>query len=158
MGRIRSLLASPRAPWLAALVAVALLSPALGAGYLLDDYSFQFILHPDARAEGFGRADWDLFNFEDGAPAHLRAMRARGTWAWWIAPDFRLAFLRPLSSVMFAWEFRHLPPWAQHLHSLGWYAALVLTTASSSRGARTQATTARRAWERRASPPCSTRR
>lgn len=110
---------------LAIAVSLVLLSPSLGAGYLLDDFSFQMILSPDARAAGLGRADWDLFRFEDGSPAHFAAALRRGLWPWWVAPDFRLAFFRPLSSWMHAWEFRHLPAWAQHLHSLAWYAALV---------------------------------
>ncbi len=125
MSALRRLLASPFAPWGAALVAVLLLTPSLRAGYMLDDWTFQFLLHPDTRAQGLGRPAWDLFRFEDGDPAHFARGLARGTWAWWVAPDFRLAFFRPLSSVMHAWEFAHLPAWAQHLHSLAWYAALV---------------------------------
>lgn len=135
MGRLRSLLAHPRAPLFAALLALLLLSPALGAGYLLDDYTFQLTLHPSSQAIGLGRPGWDLFNFETGDPAHFAAARAHGIWPWWVAPNFRLAFFRPLSSSLHALEFRHLGrvPWAQHLHSLLWYAALVMIVGATQR-------------------------
>lgn len=125
MSALRRLLSSRAAPWCAALVALVLLSPAVRAGYLLDDYSFQILLNPDMQARGLGRPAWDLFRFEDGDPTHFARNLAVGTWTWWTAPDFRLAFFRPLSSLMHAWEFAHLPAWAQHLHSLAWYAALI---------------------------------
>lgn len=133
MGPLRTALSHRRAPLFAALLALALLSPALGAGYLLDDYSFQLTLHPSTRAAGLGRAPWDLFNFEDGS--HHELARARGIWPWWVSPRFRLAFLRPLSSSLHALEFQHLASavWAQHAHSLLWYAALVLVVGALQR-------------------------
>jgi hypothetical protein len=128
MGTIRQLLAHHRAPLYAALVALLLLSPSLAGGFLLDDYSFQLTLHPSTRAAGLGRAGWDLFNFEDGRDGHFARALARGIWPWWTAADFRLAFIRPLSSSLHALEFTHLRahPWVMHAHSLLWYAALVL--------------------------------
>lgn len=128
MGLIRTLLAHRRGPLLAAVLALLLLSPSLAGGYLLDDYTFQLTLHPSTQAAGLGRAGWDLFNFEDGRGDHFARALARGIWPWWTAPDFRLAFVRPLSSSLHALEFTHLRahPWLMHAHSLLWYAALVL--------------------------------
>ncbi|MFO0624035.1 MAG: hypothetical protein U0325_00340 [Polyangiales bacterium] len=135
MGTLRLLLAHRRAPLAAALLALLLLSPALAGGFLLDDYSFQLTLHPSTRAQGLGRAGWDLFNFEDGRSGHAALALARGIWPWWTAPDFRLAFLRPLSSSLHAFEFTHLRahPWLMHAHSLLWYAALVLVVGATHR-------------------------
>lgn len=128
MGTLRRLLAHRRAPLYAALLALLLLAPSLGGGFLLDDYSFQLTLHPSSQAAGLGRAGWDLFNFEDGRDGHFARALARGIWPWWTAPDFRLAFIRPLSSSLHAFEFAHLRahPWVMHAHSLLWYAALVI--------------------------------
>jgi hypothetical protein len=128
MGKLRLLLAHRRASLYAALVALLLLSPSLTGGFLLDDYSFQLTLHPSTQAAGLGRAGWDLFNFEDGRGDHFARAMARGIWPWWTVPDFRLAFIRPLSSSLHAFEFTHLRahPWLMHAHSLLWYAALVL--------------------------------
>lgn len=128
MRNLLPLLAHRRAPLYASLLALLLLSPSLAGGFLLDDYSFQLTLHPATRADGLGRAAWDLFNFEDGRGGHFARALARGIWPWWTAPDFRLAFLRPLSSSVHAFEFKHLGghPWLMHAHSLLWYAALVL--------------------------------
>lgn len=128
MATLRLLLAHRRAPLYAALGALLLLSPSLAGGFLLDDYNFQLLLHPSTQAAGLGRAGWDLFNFEDGRDGHFARALARGIWPWWTAPDFRLAFIRPLSSSLHAFEFTHLRahPWLMHAHSLLWYGALVL--------------------------------
>lgn len=135
MGTLRRLLAHRRAPLYAALLALLLLSPSLAGGFLLDDYSFQLTLHPSTQAAGLGRAGWDLFNFEDGRGDHFARALARGIWPWWTAPDFRLAFIRPLSSSLHAFEFTHLRahPWLMHAHSLLWYAALVLAVGAAHR-------------------------
>jgi hypothetical protein len=72
------------------------------------------------------RSAWDLFSFVDGK-AELEPLVGAGTLPWWSHPELRLRGLRPLASALIALDHRllGLSPFAQHLHSFGWFALLV---------------------------------
>lgn len=114
----------------AAIVAVGLwlFWPTLRAGLFSDDY---FVVASMDGKLAAPRASLDLFNFGDGSPQDVRALRRLGSIAWWSSPDFRISFLRPLSSALFHVD-RALfgrNDVAYHAHSLAAWAAAVLAVA-----------------------------
>ena len=111
--------------WLALLflAAIAVFSPALRASYLLDDY-----LHASMIRGTFPspRNPFDLYNFVSDADRVL--LQERGMLPWWSDPGLTLRFFRPLSSALLWADHRLLGerPLLLHLHSLLWWAAVVL--------------------------------
>lgn len=105
--------------------ALALAVPSVGLGFGVDEHGFRAAL-----ASGHASA-FDLYRFATGAPSANRALVAHGLLPWWTASGFRLHFLRPLSSLLFAADYRLFGEHAAlyHLHSLLWYAALLVITA-----------------------------
>jgi len=115
--RIEALLASPRLPLWAALVAVALCLPALPGGFAADD-------HGMARLLDHGVPWWDLYDFT--RLGSVPELMERGFLGWWASPELSIAFLRPLSSISHAIDFALWPdwPWLMHAHSVLLYALL----------------------------------
>ncbi len=121
-------------PWLILfLVILALLLniQSLWTGLWFDDFShrmFMLDLTP------FGSRAWKIFsayNFIDTNPATNRFLMEIGLLPWWTPLDFRLSFLRPLSSMSIWLDYQLWPdmPVLMHLHSLAWYGALVAAVA-----------------------------
>lgn len=119
-----------RAYWLGLGLILALLlwfyAPTLSDGLFADDYIAMAILEGKFAAP---RKVLDLFNFADGTPEDVRALRRLGSLPWWAPDDFRIAFMRPLSSAVW-----HFDRWlfgrnygAYHGHSLAVLFALVLS-------------------------------
>lgn len=106
--------------WLAAvgLLTAILYWPAMRLGFLADDL-FQISV-----IEGLFDGDpWFglyLFALED--PETTASHVARGSLPWWTIPDFRFAHLRPLSSLLIAFDHAMWPrdAFVHHLHSLAW--------------------------------------
>ncbi len=122
--RWRLRLGHPRAPvWILGL-ALLLTSTALGVGLQLDDFVLKALLigAPEVRV-----APWDAFAFFPEGSPRLSVQRELGELPWWTAPDLRLAFFRPLSSLSHWLDFQLWPdsPVLMHLHNLAWFALLV---------------------------------
>ena len=101
--------------------------PALGAGFAWDDYAQIAMLEGWYPAE---RSIFDLYRFVGGDAQQGEALARLGTVPWFAQEGFRFAALRPLSSALLALDHHllgHQAFW-HHLHSLGWWAALVMTT------------------------------
>ncbi|AUX44425.1 uncharacterized protein SOCE26_058890 [Sorangium cellulosum] len=130
--RLRRLLASRRVPLVVALLAVVLFAPTLGAGYVMDDHIHRISFRPESRALGGPWGDWDIFRFQDADRGHLRRSMDLGTIPWWTAPDFRLAFLRPLASLHHALDYRLWPdaPAVMHAENIALFAILALLAAA----------------------------
>lgn len=109
--------ASRIGPLAAAALALAIALPSVFTGFCTDDHGFRAALR-------VGRPAHDLFRF---APADV----ARGGLPWWSAPDLRIHFLRPLTSLLFAADVRLFGDhaWLYHVHSACWYVALVALVA-----------------------------
>ncbi|MDX1997075.1 MAG: hypothetical protein SF066_05095 [Thermoanaerobaculia bacterium] len=111
-------LASPRLPLYAALVSVLLCAPSLGIGFQLDDWFQRNILLGEfpVPVSPFGMFSTAL-DATDGA--------AVGVFPWWVTPDFKLAFLRPVSVLTHLADYALWPnsPVLMHLHSLLWLGA-----------------------------------
>jgi hypothetical protein len=100
--------------------------PTLQDGLFADDYVAMAIMEGKFAAP---RGALDLFNFADGTPADVHALRRLGSLPWWAPEDYRIAFLRPLSSL--SWQLdrllfgRHYGLY--HAHSLLVFFGLVLS-------------------------------
>ncbi len=106
---------------------VLLFLPALRTPFLLDDYIHQSMVDGTFPAH---RSPIDLYDFvNDGDRAILAA---RGILPWWIHPDLKIRFFRPLSSLLLWGDhaFAAGSPVAMHIHSLAWWVAAVLATRS----------------------------
>jgi hypothetical protein len=110
---------------------ILLFLPSLRTPFLLDDYIHRSMVEGTFPAH---RAPYDLYDFvNDGDRAVLAA---RGILPWWIHPELKIRFFRPLSSLLL-WGDHSIVgpnPLVMHLHSLAWWIAAVLATRSFYRG------------------------
>lgn len=131
-----SWLAHDRARWAIILLALALCAPSLASGLLLDDHVLALKATPEGAGhiDGLAREPFALFTFTTGDPRQNRALMEQGALLpWWSEPRHLNAFLRPLSSLSHVVDFRLWPEAAplMHLHSLLWYALLLLAVAGA---------------------------
>src|SRR5262249_31586930 len=71
---------------------------------------------------------YDLFRFAPGDEDVDRLLVHYGVLPWWSAPDLKVHFIRPLTSLLFVADDAAFGDRAAlyHLHSLAWYLALVV--------------------------------
>ncbi len=113
---------------LACAVGVWLHWPSVDSGFRGDDYVQAAMLRGDFSVE---RSRFDLFDFASGERADTAALRDFGYLPWWSVQDLRLRMWRPLASALMAADYavfgEHARP--QHLHSLAWLVAMLLSAA-----------------------------
>ncbi len=99
--------------------------PALHSGLAADDYLQRSMLDGSYPVH---RSPADLFSFVDAARGDLAPLVDAGTFPWWVHPGLELSALRPLSSLLIALDVKvlGLSAFAQHVHSLLWWLALLL--------------------------------
>jgi hypothetical protein len=123
------LLDRPYAARFVVLAAILLSLPSLAAGFFSDDW---FMLAALRRRWPLAPAWWDLYDFTPQTDAETVRAIANGWLPWWTAPSLRLHLLRPLSSALLALDERisadFAPGW--HLHSIVWWAALLVLLAA----------------------------
>jgi hypothetical protein len=115
----------PQATRLIVVVGVLAALPTIAIGFFSDDYA---ILAELKHRWLDGPAWCDLYRFTASSDEGNVALIARGYLPWWAAPSLRFHFLRPLSSALLASD-RALfgeAPLGWHLHSLLWWALLLL--------------------------------
>ena len=119
-------------PPAAILLALLLVSPCLGVGPMGDDYMHMARVDPRLRAPGFAYAPLDLFTFVSGDPAQRAVLLEEGVFGWWMAPDFRMSFWRPLSSLTHVLDHVLWPRSFvfSHAQSMLWFAALLAVLAA----------------------------
>jgi hypothetical protein len=112
-------------------LALLLVSPSLGIGPMGDDYMHMARVDPRLHGPGFAYAPLDLFTFVSGDPSQRAILLEEGIFGWWMAPDFRMSFWRPLSSLTHVLDHRLWPrSWVlAHAHSMVWFAALLTVLA-----------------------------
>src|SRR5260370_33912359 len=112
--------------------AVALTLPTVMLGYMLDDCSHRLMRDRSSPFPGGQRALWDLFRFQDADRSTFRGLLEAGIAPWWTATDFRLAFFRPLTSLLHAADYTFFPklPALMHLESIALYAVIVAVVAA----------------------------
>jgi hypothetical protein len=114
------------------LLAVLLVSPGLGGGPLGDDYMLLARVDPRLHVPEFGYAPFNLFTFVSGDPSERAALMEQGVFGWWMAPDFRMSFWRPFSSLTHLLDHLLWPrSWVlAHVQSMLWFAALLAVLAA----------------------------
>src|SRR5258708_262354 len=111
---------------------VALLALFLGlldlprAAFMADDFLQLSVL------EGVSPVTWvgplDLYTLSDGDPGHNALLREVGAFPWFVPPNFKMAFFRPLSSALLVADHAifGLSPFGYRAHSLLWFVLLVI--------------------------------
>jgi hypothetical protein len=103
-------------------LAMGIAALSLRAGFAPDDREFRVLLR-----DGVTPSD-DLFRFSGDTPSENLALVQRGILPWWTNPQLKLHLIRPLTSLAFTLDSavfgRH--PLGYHLHSLAWFAALLV--------------------------------
>ena len=116
--RDRSLLA------LVLLVGLALHLPALRLGRFADDHGIDLALAGEL--EGRPMRPWNVYDFGE-APRPGEPAWETGAFPWWTAPEWKLRFFRPLTSLSFVLDRALFGAdlVARHAHSLAWFAVLL---------------------------------
>ncbi len=115
-----------RLPYCLGAIALVVFSPALRIGLFLDDYIHKASLLSLPQLAVLRRTPFDLFHF-----VRDHWSTNSGFLPWWISPELRVSFLRPLTGLTHAFDFalwREQSHWI-HLHSLLWLAAIVVLAA-----------------------------
>src|SRR5436309_3391176 len=117
------LLESPRARLGVVLLAFVLALASLDVGFYTDDYFLRATL---ARRFVWNPPWWDLYHFIPGDRVAL--LVENGELPWWAAPHLSLHLVRPLASALFTLDdaLFHAHAVAYHVHSLLWFAALLV--------------------------------
>jgi hypothetical protein len=116
-----------RSVWLAPLCGVLLALPAIGSRRVFDDHVLELI----ARRSGEVVAPTtgiDLFLFANGRAHDNLALMAEGSMLpWWTDPELKIAFYRPLSSLLHRLDYALWPAHAElmYVHTLLWFGALL---------------------------------
>jgi len=130
--RFERALGSRRAAAAVIALAMAIAATSIAVGFATDDHAFRAVLHSRSP---LAPAKSDLFRFVRGDPAETRLLVRTGHLPWWSAPDLRIHFLRPLTSLAFAADDSRFgdDPLGYHLVSLAWYLALLVAVACALR-------------------------
>lgn len=123
------------ATYLIVTIALALTSTALTLGLTGDDYFHKLMQQAEPGVEGLKRTGINLFAFATGDKAELRGLMNEGIVPWWVSPDLRFTFFRPLSSLTHHLDYALWPdqPFWMHLHSMVWFALLLLVVGAVQR-------------------------
>ena len=127
----RALLARPRLPLLVPLVAMLLVLPSLGVGFILDDYLHQHTLGLPGQIASLKHATMELFRFLDGDSQHVQELMDDGLLPWWTHPEIKAAFWRPLAAATHWLDYSLWPqkPVLMHVQSVLWFGGAVLAVA-----------------------------
>ena len=82
--------------WLAVAIGVAVHVPSLWTGFFCDDYVHQIIL--DGGVQHDTLRPWNLYDFGDARQISDQSRTMPGV-PWWTSPDWKVRFVRPLSSA-----------------------------------------------------------
>src|SRR5690606_4922719 len=100
--QLARLAADRRSLWLVLALALAVALPTLDAGLIGDDVAQQRFIaaqldRPTASPDAGAVRWWDMFVLVEGEAERTLGMRLAGRYPWWVDPDLRIRFFRPLS-------------------------------------------------------------
>jgi hypothetical protein len=121
--RVHEFLASPHLVWWIMALAVVLGLPTLGIPLFGDDLPQYLFL----QGQHVGNSDapwWNMFGLVEGPREHTIGMRTAGRYPWWVDPDLRVVFFRPVTVATHHLDHWLWPQtfWLMHLHSVLWHA------------------------------------
>lgn len=125
VSRVERALQHPAATRVVVALGVLVALPTAFMGFFADDYALMAELkHAWTEALPW----WDMHRFTAATDEGNRALTSAGLLPWWAAPSLRVHLLRPLSSALFALDFKLFGqnPLGAHLHSLLWWLALLI--------------------------------
>lgn len=125
LGWVLSHCAQPKAGGVILVVATLLVLPSLASPLVMHEYA-QLIRFRDSQRPGGRSFLMSCFVFAE--PASCRTELEHGLGAWWIAPDLKIAFFRPLAALTQAVDFALWPENAvlMHVHTLFWFVGLLV--------------------------------
>ena len=130
MEKLRNILHGPAMFIIPVAAACMLALPSIFSGLGLDDYFARAVLvQGDSLPDFLHRSPLDEFSFtKRNHPEATRCAIERGIWPWWTSANYTISFCRPLASLMHWCEYTFFKDayWLMHLHSILWYAALIL--------------------------------
>ena len=128
---VRSLLTSRHLPAAAAVLSVCLALPALGVGWILDDYFHRTILLGKSQLRELLGPPSEMFRFFHGDPGRTGQLIDLGLFPWWTDPGLKAEFLQSLTILTHRLDYALWPdsPALMHAHSLLWLGAVVAVTA-----------------------------
>jgi hypothetical protein len=120
-----------RLPVAAAVLSVLLALPALGAGWILDDYYHRTVLLQESRLRDLLGAPSEMFRFFRGDAERTGRLIDIGSFPWWTDPNLKAEFLQALTVLTHRLDYALWPdsPALMHAHSLLWLGAAVFVTA-----------------------------
>jgi hypothetical protein len=104
-------------------LAIVLGLPTLDIGLVGDDLAQYLFL----RGQHDGSSDapwWNMFALVEGPRERTIGMRTSGRYPWWVDPDLRVVFFRPLTVATHHLDHWLWPQtfWLMHLHNVLWHA------------------------------------
>lgn len=129
---LRTLLESRRALLIIIALGLMLVLPSLASGWFADDFGHLLLLSfPDLLAQPDKPSLFHLFSFIDDNLLKRQQQYAFSLIPWWTGEQFKVNFFRPLSELSHYLDHLLFPrtAWLMHLHSLLWYALLLLLLA-----------------------------
>ncbi len=112
-------------PFLIIPIALLLTLPSLWNGLQFDDYVHQPLI---VAADNLSEVTTELFAFLENDSTATKSLIEQGVLPWWTLPDVHISFWRPLTALTHWLDYQFWPnsPFLMHLHSLLWFAAVIL--------------------------------
>ena len=124
-------------PIVVLLIAIPLAWPSVHAGWFADDllHRTAYIDTPDAKkyhpTDAALQGPMRMYSFFDGDEEHFHKTRDLGGIPWWCSPNIRAMFWRPITALFSMLDYHLWPNSSEwmHVHSLCWFAVLVIVSA-----------------------------
>jgi hypothetical protein len=119
-------------PAVAAIMAIVLALPALGVGWMLDDYYHRAVLLEVPRFRELLGPPAEMFRFFRGDPVRMGRLMDLGIFPWWTDPSIKAEFLQALTVLTHRLDYMLWPDSAvlMHAQSLFWLGAAVAAAAA----------------------------
>ena len=118
-------------PAIVAALAVVLALPALGAGWIMDDYYHRTVMSPVSPFRELLGPPAEMFRFFRGDPARTGRIMDIGVFPWWTDPTLKAEFLQALTVLTHRVDYALWPesPVLMHAQSLFWLGMAVAAVA-----------------------------
>ena len=109
-------------PLVVAALGILLALPALGAGWMMDDYYHRAVMLPDSPYRELLGPPAEMFRFFRGDPVRTRLVMDAGVFPWWTDPTLKAEFLQALTVLTHRLDYALWPdsPVLMHAQSLFW--------------------------------------
>jgi hypothetical protein len=128
---VESLLHERSLPVIAGVLSILLTLPALGNGWILDDYYHRTVLLGRSQLREWLGPPSEMFRFFRGDPERMGRVIDIGLFPWWTDPVLKAEMLHALTVLTHRLDYALWPdsPMLMHFHSILWLGAVVAGTA-----------------------------